>query len=675
MKEELLPKPLPILVLAVGNADGIADAGIRPANPGAFPPSAIIATLNTVKAVVDTEHSEIRISNAEIFPPIPTVIILDAFGNSYLPGYLLAGPPPPIDYDPVTLQSANPTLAVVKTDGTPYPGATALVSGNDIIIRFTLSSITAENGDPILKIIAGSGIAQINLKIRAMVATSLRNRFVPILGVSDTPITLNFADQNGTFIVPVTNGPAFDVYVVASGGTTSEGTNFTKTLSDVNPKETFTAEIYDTDPDKIMTITADGYDANAGSTTLILDFSAGPDMQPPAIGAITPGDCSLSIAISDNKAVNLAASTIKVKIGDTGQDITATLTRADTNDNTPSGTINFSGVPTGSYVLEIDARDQNGNVTSDVRTATVSLCSTGVPTCAEINPAFGSEGQTLDLTIGGVYTSFNSSSAVSFSYPGIITNSVTVNSPTSIKVNITILYSAPEGKCDVTVTTGAEVVTCSQGFEVKPAPCDTNGYLTIDAVSLDLLAGELILPLKLQTTDSIDSLSTEIKFTGGLIPMGCYLSPALTNLDKMIDCTWVQGDPGNTNDDYYQVSIYGMTTDAIPNGIVGSVKFQIPQGLCGTLLPFELTSRGAKTDSAATPVCFNKYTGNVPITLPGDRNVNFTTDIDEVQWAINMLIGYYSPVDPIVDTDNDGAVTLVEVQNVIDSHMKRIPCQ
>ena len=55
--------------------------------------------------------------------------------------------------------------------------------------------------------------------------------------------------------------------------------------------------------------------------------------------------------------------------------------------------------------------------------------------------------------------------------------------------------------------------------------------------------------------------------------------------------------------------------------------------------------------------------------------MNFTTDIDEVQWAINMLIGYYSPVDPIVDTDDDGAVTLVEAQNVIDAHMKRIPCQ
>ena len=63
------------------------------------------------------------------------MIILDAFGNSYLPGYLLAGPPPPIDYGPVTLEDADATFAVVKADGTtPYPGADAEADGNNIIL-------------------------------------------------------------------------------------------------------------------------------------------------------------------------------------------------------------------------------------------------------------------------------------------------------------------------------------------------------------------------------------------------------------------------------------------------------------------------------------------------------------------------------------------------------------
>ena len=59
------PKTITNIVIPVGNADAIADAGIRPADPGDFPPSAVIVTLNTVKAVVDTEHSEIKIFNAD----------------------------------------------------------------------------------------------------------------------------------------------------------------------------------------------------------------------------------------------------------------------------------------------------------------------------------------------------------------------------------------------------------------------------------------------------------------------------------------------------------------------------------------------------------------------------------------------------------------------------------
>ena len=48
MKEEPAPKTITISVLPVGACP--ADPGIRPADPGDFPPSAIVVTLNTVKA-------------------------------------------------------------------------------------------------------------------------------------------------------------------------------------------------------------------------------------------------------------------------------------------------------------------------------------------------------------------------------------------------------------------------------------------------------------------------------------------------------------------------------------------------------------------------------------------------------------------------------------------------
>ena len=108
---------------------------------------------------------------------------------------------------------------------------------------------------------------------------------------------------------------------------------------------TFTAELDDGHTTKIMTISADGRDADAGTTTLTLDFNA--DFEKPVIGAVTASDCGISIAITDNKAVNLAGSTVVVKNGATGEDVTSTPDRTDTNDGTPAGSIDFTEVPVG----------------------------------------------------------------------------------------------------------------------------------------------------------------------------------------------------------------------------------------------------------------------------------------------------------------------------------------
>jgi hypothetical protein len=491
------PKTITTIRVPVGIADGIADAGIRPADPGDFPPSAIIATLNTVKAAIDTEHSEIKIFNAEIFPPVPTVIILDAFGNSYLPGYLLAGPPPPIDYDPVTLEDADATFEVVKADGTtPYPGADAEADGNNIILSLDLGSVTADNGDPILKITAGAASAQITYKVRALVQTALKNRFVPVFGIEDTPIAVNFADQNGGFIAPNV-GSAFDVDVEAVGGTTSNGDEFTLTLSDVTPKEEFTATVDEADADKIMTITADGGDADAGETTLTLDFNA--DFEKPVIGALTASDCAISIAITDNKAVNLAGSTVVVKNGATGEDVTSTLERVNTNDGTTAGSIDFKKVPVGTYVLEIVAKDKANNETAPTtRTSAVTVCSGVGPSCISVDPTFGVKGTTFDVVIKAERSTFGPTSAVAFSCTGITVNSATANSATEITANITIADDAADATCDVTVTTGAETVVCAGGFAVKtqlpscvsvsPASVDAGftGDVTITLADIDL---------------------------------------------------------------------------------------------------------------------------------------------------------------------------------------------
>ncbi|MCX5894663.1 MAG: hypothetical protein NTZ51_02355, partial [Proteobacteria bacterium] len=191
----------------------------------------------------------------------------------------------------------------------------------------------------------------------------------------------------------------------------------------------------------------------------------------PVVGTVTAGNCSISIALTDNKALDVAGSTAVVKKGDTGEDITATLTRANTNDGTAAGSIDFTLVPKGSYTLTIVAKDKANNVSaSTARTAEVTDCTGVIAACKSVDPTYGIIGETAVVTIMGESTSFGATSTVAFSCTGVTVDSVTANSATEIIAHITIAATAVEGKCDVTVTTGAEAVTCADGFELLTTP-------------------------------------------------------------------------------------------------------------------------------------------------------------------------------------------------------------
>ena len=273
-----------------------------------------------IKAVIDTDHNEIAFDNSPAPIPIPTLIIIDAFGNSYTGN--------------AVIEDADPTVEVLKADGTtPYPGAKGEVDQDNLIVSFNLDDITSDSGDAKVKVAAGAGSASVTYKVRALKQTSLKSVFIPLMGndgqAVETPVKLNFADQAGMLIAPVVNynAPAplyvpgsYEVDLEAADGTTSEGDEFTLALTTDVPSQEFTATLNDGDADKIMTISADGGDADAGETTLTLDFNA--DFEKPVIGAVTASDCAISIAITDNKAVNLAGSTVVVKNGATGEDVT-----------------------------------------------------------------------------------------------------------------------------------------------------------------------------------------------------------------------------------------------------------------------------------------------------------------------------------------------------------------
>jgi hypothetical protein len=110
-----------------------------------------------------------------------------------------------------------------------------------------------------------------------------------------------------------------------------------------------------------------------------------------------------------------------------------------------------------------------------INTGTNIAVSSAVPAVGLVSPGDGPQGATMSVEIRGSNTNFQSSSTVAFSGPGIMVNSLAVNSPESITANVTIQTGAATGFRDVTVTTnlGSGNVETAQGvgaFNVVAPP-------------------------------------------------------------------------------------------------------------------------------------------------------------------------------------------------------------
>ena len=92
----------------------------------------------------------------------------------------------------------------------------------------------------------------------------------------------------------------------------------------------------------------------------------------------------------------------------------------------------------------------------------------GTSVITQINPNFGNPGQTLNVTLTGLYTAWvNGTTTASFG-AGVTVNTVTVSAPNSLVANITIGAATPVGPVDVRTTTGGEIEDVPGGFTVQP---------------------------------------------------------------------------------------------------------------------------------------------------------------------------------------------------------------
>jgi hypothetical protein len=174
------------------------------------------------------------------------------------------------------------------------------------------------------------------------------------------------------------------------------------------------------------------------------------------------------------------------------------------------------------------------------------------PTVTAVNPDWGRQGDTLDVTITG--TNFNGATSVSFG-TGITVNDFDVDSNTQITASISIAAGATLGTRNVSVTTPQGTGTLTGGFtvlsEVVPPPTVTavdpdQGYqgLTLDITitGTDLITATSVsfglgITVNSFTVDSNTQITASISIAAGATPGTRDVSvTTLGGTDTLEDC-------------------------------------------------------------------------------------------------------------------------------------------
>jgi hypothetical protein len=368
----------------------------------------------------------------------------------------------------------------------------------------------------------------------------------------------NVVVQTGSEVVTLTNG-----FTVTSQG-------FTVTLTGVSPATT--------SPLSTVQLNASGFvgSVNAGSVAVTLTpIGGGPALGPiPAASSqVLPGDIlrvsfvipagtslgSYLPAISGQNAAGTSfttanpssltlvvvapAITINPNQGPAGQSLAVAITGNFTHFQQGTTQANFGpgvsvgGGPEGGLGLitvtsptsataniliaagaATNTRDVVVQTASEVVTLSNGFTVIGAASIS-VNPPQGQQGATLSVTITGTNTSFaQGTTAVSFE-PGITVNSVTVIGPTSLTADITIPNNTPLVARDVTVTTGAQVVTAANAFLVVAGP------KSITATPASGSQGATM-NVTIGGVNTNFSAASQVTFTGGIIVNATTLNTA-----------------------------------------------------------------------------------------------------------------------------------------------------
>jgi hypothetical protein len=199
------------------------------------------------------------------------------------------------------------------------------------------------------------------------------------------------------------------------------------------------------------------------------------------------------------------------------------------------------------------------------------------------------QGESLTINLTGAFTSFTNASIANFG-AGITVNSVTAFNPTQLQVHITISPTTTIGPRDITVTSGTEVVTLSNGITVTTGPAGIVGPLTPSS-------GAQNQPYNVQVVGS----QTHFLQGATTANFGPYIQVAGVTVTDLLHATVAITIPSNTPLGAYDVSLTtgGEVASILSGFTVTSGSPQIssvnpPTGHQGDA-PFDVTLTGLFT--------------------------------------------------------------------------------
>ena len=321
----------------------------------------------------------------------------------------------------------------------------------------------------------------------------------------------------------------------------------------------------------------------------------------PASIAVTPVNPSIAV----NATLQFTATATFA--GGGTQDITNSVTWAS---SMPSvATINSTGLATG--VTAGQSTTISAMLGNVVGSTTLSVTGSGTPALTQVSPNTGGQGQqNLSLAITGQSTHFAQASTTANFGAGITVASLTINSPTSATAVINIAQSATLGARTVTLTTGNEMASLTNGF-------------TVTALTLNSIA---ITP---NPPPSIGVGATE-QFTA----TGTFSDGSTQNLTS--SATWVSSMPGlatisnatatrglatgvAAGTTTITASVSGVTSPGVSLTVTGtgptltSISVAPPTASVAVNNTQQFTATGHFSDGSAGPVTVNWASSNMAV--------------------------------------------------------------